>query len=48
MPADAFTAATLGTMFVMGDIFANMPIYIGLAGSLASFVRRRHVDEVTA
>lgn len=30
--------ATLGTMFVMGDIFANMPIYVGIAGSLVAFV----------
>jgi len=32
------TVVTLGTMFVMGDIFANLPIYLGLAASLASFV----------
>ena len=41
------TAATLGTMLVMGDIFAKMPIYIGLAGSLASFVVVSLVDRPT-
>jgi SSS family solute:Na+ symporter len=34
----AGTAVTLGTMLVMGDIFANLPIYLGLAASLAAFV----------
>jgi SSS family solute:Na+ symporter len=29
---------TLGTMLAMGDIFANMPIYLGLSASLLSFV----------
>lgn len=32
------TCTTLGTMWAMGDIFANLPIYLGLAGSLAAFV----------
>jgi SSS family solute:Na+ symporter len=32
------TVVTLGTMFVMGDIFANLPIYLGLATSLAFFI----------
>ena len=32
------TVVTLGTMFVMGDIFANLPIYLGLAASLVFFV----------
>ena len=32
------TVVTLGTMFVLGDIFANLPIYLGLATSLAFFV----------
>ncbi len=34
----AGTVVTLGTMFVMGDIFANLPIYLGLAASLVAFV----------
>jgi SSS family solute:Na+ symporter len=29
---------TFGTMAVMRDIYANMPIYLGLAGGLAAFV----------
>ena len=32
------TVVTLGTMMIMGDIFANLPIYLGLAASLASFI----------
>jgi SSS family solute:Na+ symporter len=38
---------TMGTMFVMGDIFANMPIYVGLAGSLAAFVLVSLFDKPT-
>ncbi|MBX5462156.1 MAG: sodium:solute symporter [Steroidobacteraceae bacterium] len=34
----AGTVVTLGTMIVMGDIFANLPIYLGLAASLIFFV----------
>ncbi len=34
----AGTAVTLGTMLVMGDIFANLPIYLGLAASLVAFI----------
>jgi SSS family solute:Na+ symporter len=32
------TVVTLGTMAIMGDIFANLPIYLGLAASLVSFI----------
>jgi len=32
------TIVTLGTMFVMSDLFANLPIYLGLAASLLAFV----------
>jgi solute:Na+ symporter, SSS family len=32
------TVVTLGTMAVMGDVFANTPIYLGLSVSLVSFV----------
>jgi len=32
------TVVTLGTMAVMGDIFANLPIYLGLAVSLVAFI----------
>ena len=32
------TVVTLGTMFAIGDIFANLPIYLGLAASLLAFV----------
>ncbi|MGH3586947.1 MAG: sodium:solute symporter, partial [Pseudonocardia sp.] len=32
------TAATLVTMAVVGDIFANQPIYVGLACGLVAFV----------
>jgi solute:Na+ symporter, SSS family len=32
------TGTTLGTMWAMGDIFANLPIYLGLAGSLTAFI----------
>jgi solute:Na+ symporter, SSS family len=32
------TAGTLVTMAVVGDIYANSPIYVGLAGGLTAFV----------
>ena len=32
------TVATLATMFVVGDIYANEPIYVGLASGLVVFV----------
>ncbi|MEJ0035361.1 MAG: sodium:solute symporter [Gammaproteobacteria bacterium] len=32
------TVVTLGTMAIMRDIFANLPIYLGLAASLVFFV----------
>lgn len=38
---------TLGTMIVMRDIYANMPIYLGLAGSLLSYVVVSLLDEPT-
>ena len=32
------TVLTLGTMIVVGDIYANSPIFAGLAGSLIAYV----------
>ena len=32
------TVVTLGTMFVVGDVLANEPIYYGLAASLIAYV----------
>ena len=32
------TVATLATMFVLGDIYANEPIYVGLASGLVVYV----------
>lgn len=32
------TIVTLGTMLVLGDVYANLPIYLGLGTSLAVFV----------
>ncbi len=32
------TVATLGTIFVVGDVFANEPVYVGLGSGLAAFV----------
>ena len=32
------TVVTLGTMFVVGDVLANEPIYYGLAASLVAYV----------
>jgi SSS family solute:Na+ symporter len=41
------TAATLGTMWIVGDIFANLPIYAGLAASLSAFVIFSLTDQPT-
>jgi SSS family solute:Na+ symporter len=41
------TAATLGTMFVLGDIAAKLPIYVGLAGSFVAFVAGSLLDKPT-
>lgn len=38
---------TLGAMIVMGDIYANMPIFIGLGGSLLSYVVVSLLDKPT-
>lgn len=38
---------TLGTMAVMGDIYANAPIYAGLAGSLTSYIVVSLLDRPT-
>ena len=38
------TVVTLGTMFVVGDVLANEPIYYGLAASLARLRRRQPAD----
>lgn len=32
------TVATLTTMFVVGDIYANEPVYVGLAAGLVAYV----------
>ena len=32
------TVVTLGTMFIVGDVLANEPIYYGLGASLAVYV----------
>lgn len=39
--------ATMGTMFAIGDIMANLPIYIGLSCSLVSFVVVSLLDQPT-
>jgi len=41
------TVLTLGTMIVMRDIYANLPIFIGLAGSLLSYLVVSLLDEPT-
>lgn len=41
------TALTLGSMIVMGDIYANAPIFAGLAGSLIAFVVVSLLDRPT-
>lgn len=41
------TVLTLGTMIVMKDIYANMPIFIGLGGSLLSYVVVSLLDKPT-
>ncbi|NMO00388.1 sodium:solute symporter [Gordonia sp. TBRC 11910] len=38
---------TLGTMIVMGDIYANEPIYVGLVGGLAAYLIGSLVTEPT-
>jgi solute:Na+ symporter, SSS family len=47
------TVATLATMVVLGDIYANEPVYVGLAAGLVAFVAgslasRRTAPEVLA
>ena len=32
------TVLTLGTMIVVGDIYANSPIFVGLIGSLVTYI----------
>jgi len=41
------TALTLGSMIVMGDIYANAPIFAGLGGSLISYVVVSLLDQPT-
>lgn len=41
------TALTLGSMIVMGDIYANAPIFAGLGGSLIAFVVVSLLDRPT-
>jgi SSS family solute:Na+ symporter len=38
---------TIGTMFVLRDIYANLPIYVGLGASLVFFVLFSLLDEPT-
>lgn len=38
---------TLGTMIVMKDIYANMPIFVGLGGSLLSYIVVSLLDKPT-
>ncbi len=40
--------ATIGTMIIMRDIFANMPIYIGIVASFVSFIAVSLFDEPTS
>nr|WP_298727391.1 sodium:solute symporter [uncultured Steroidobacter sp.] len=40
-------AGTLGTMAVLGDIYANLPIYVGLAASLVFFIGGSLLDAPT-
>ncbi len=42
------TVATLATMIVVGDIFANEPIYVGLASGLVVFVVGSLLSKPTA
>jgi solute:Na+ symporter, SSS family len=42
------TVATLATMIAMGDIFANEPIYVGLASGLVVFVVGSLLSKPTA
>ncbi|MET0291720.1 MAG: sodium:solute symporter [Steroidobacteraceae bacterium] len=42
------TVMTLGSMAVIGDVFANAPIYYGLAGSLVAFVVVSLLDQPTS
>ena len=39
------TVATLATMVVVGDIFANEPIYVGLASGLVVYVVGQPVEQ---
>jgi solute:Na+ symporter, SSS family len=42
------TVATLATMTVLGDIYANEPIYVGLAAGLVVFVAGSLASRPTA
>jgi SSS family solute:Na+ symporter len=42
------TVATLATMVVLGDIFANEPIYVGLASGLVVYVVGSLMSKPTA
>jgi SSS family solute:Na+ symporter len=42
------TALTLGTMVVVGDIYANSPIFAGLIGSLVVYVAGSLLSKPTA
>lgn len=41
------TVLTLGTMAAIGDIYANTPIFVGLAGSLISYIVVSLLDKPT-
>jgi solute:Na+ symporter, SSS family len=43
----AGTAMTLGSMAIIGDVFAKTPIYFGLAGSFTAFVLVSLLDKPT-
>ena len=42
------TVATLATMIAVGDIFANEPIYVGLASGLVVFIVGSLLSKPTA
>ena len=42
------TVATLATMIIVGDIFANEPIYVGLASGLVVYVVGSLLSKPTA
>jgi SSS family solute:Na+ symporter len=41
------TVATIATMFVVGDVMANEPVYVGLVSALVVFVATSLITEPT-